>query len=293
MFTEAENRYQYRIKQDKIEAQNILIEYTQRQKLWLFFGIICAVAFIVLLIVLYRKLDKRSKALQLLNQKLEEANNTKAKLFAIISHDFRSPVNQVYQLLKLQQSKNIIIDPAEKMELETQTQDAISNLLESMEELLLWSKTQMQSFNMVSEKVCIHKICLQCTDLLQALIHAKQLQLNIQVPAGSSIITDPNFLLAILRNLLQNAIKASPRAEQIIIRYEHRNGHSFLRILNKGPAFTHQDYVQALSNASNILKGGLGLLIVDELSRKMDADILFGLEDEYTYCDIIFKSDNK
>jgi signal transduction histidine kinase len=291
MLKATEVKYQNKLKQDKINVQQTIIQYTSRQKLLLFLAVIFAMAFIVVLIVLYRKLDKRRETLHLLNQKLDESNKTKAKLFAIISHDFRSPVNHVYQLLKLQRSKDIVIAPDEKAALEKQTQTATANLLESMEELLIWSKTQMQSFNVTNETADVYNICRQCLDLLNPLIQDKQLQISLDIQPGYYLETDHNFLLAILRNLLLNAIKASPERGQIIIRYatDHKK-HYRIRILNQGQAFTQEDYLEALLHTSNLLKGGLGLLIVDELSKKIGADILFGRNDAFTYCDIIFET---
>ncbi|MEJ7674260.1 MAG: hypothetical protein WKF59_16595 [Chitinophagaceae bacterium] len=47
--------------------------------------------------------------MNVLNENLEKANITKAKLFSIISHDLRSPISQVYQFLDLQRTNPDIL----------------------------------------------------------------------------------------------------------------------------------------------------------------------------------------
>jgi len=285
---EAETNYQNNIKQNKINTQDTIIQYANKQKFRLIIGMLVATGSIVFLVFLYRKINKQNEKLRHLNQQLGEANKTKAKLFAIISHDFRSPVNHVYQLLKLQRSKEIMIDADEKAALERQTQAATSHLLESMEELLIWSKTQMQEFHIVREKVNIKSLCNHCVDLLQPLILEKEINLRFEINERSYELTDTNFLMTILRNLLQNAIKASPQKGNVIIRYKNTGNASYLRIMNEGAAFTQQNYMEAITHTASLLKGGLGLMIVDELSRKIDAAIFFGVEGKFTYCDVTF-----
>jgi signal transduction histidine kinase len=97
-------------------------------------------------------------------------------------------------------------------------------------------------------------------------------------------------MLTIVRNLLQNAIKASPQKGIITITYEP---HICLEITNQGIAFTHQNYLDALnkSETSQLLNGGLGLQIVDELSRKIKLSVSYktNAKDEETCCTIRFE----
>ena len=82
-----------------------------------------------------------------MNQHLAEANETKARLFGIIGHDLRSPVSKIVQLLQLQkESPDILSEEAGKLHGE-RLKKASENVLETMEDLLIWSKSQMQSFN--------------------------------------------------------------------------------------------------------------------------------------------------
>jgi signal transduction histidine kinase len=78
----------------------------------LILGLISLGIFSLLLYFIYRNKEKLNKLLNQRNQQLDELNNelsiandTKAKLFGVISHDLRSPVSSIVQLLHLQKGK--------------------------------------------------------------------------------------------------------------------------------------------------------------------------------------------
>ena len=286
---EMEAVYQNENKQQQIAAKNIQLSAARTQKLWLIAGIALTALITVLLIIIYRNkkktadiLNGKNKKLAILNTELNEANQTKAKLFSIIGHDLRSPISQVYQFLKLQQLNPDALNAQQKNELNNKIQSATGSLLETMEDLLLWSKTQMNEFKPNLQPVEIASTIEGCKQLLQLNSDAKNITYKQEI--DSSIIeTDPNFLQTILRNLLQNAIKASPQNGVIEIATASEKNCFKLHIKNEGGSFSQQQYLQSINtdaNAGNL--HGLGLKLVDELSRKIGATVFFKTTSETT-----------
>lgn len=276
---DAEAIYQNREKRLQIEARNILLKNAEHQKWWLIGGLLLLGLAATLLLIIYRNkrktaslLDNKNKSLHQLNNDLDEANKTKAKLFSIIGHDLRSPINQVYQFLQLQQLNPDALSVQQKSDLNQKIQKATGSLLETMEDLLLWSKTQMGAFKVAMLPVNIADSMKQVLALLQLNIDAKHLAIVNQIPEQLTINSDPNYLQTIVRNLLQNAVKASPENGKIILQANQ----SSISITNEGDAFTQAQYEQALQD-NETTKGlsGLGLKLVDELSRKINARIYF------------------
>ncbi|KAA5534699.1 HAMP domain-containing histidine kinase [Taibaiella lutea] len=299
IITDIESEYQRKITQDNVYIKSLIIQNVRKQRLWLFTVAAALLCLSVLLIIFYKnkrktalELDKQNAVLQHLNEQLKEANQTKAKLFAIISHDFRSPISQIYQFLKLQQSQNTLIGTDEKAKLEKQIQTAASGLLDNMEDLLIWSKTQMLLLNVVKEPVNIYSLCNQSISLLENIIRDKQLTIDIRMAPDAILETDVNFLMTIMRNILHNAIKASPEKGSIVVQYEQSAcTKPCLKIINQGALFTQQNYLEALQRAhtSELLTNGLGLLIIDELSRKIGVNITFEtINGDETCCTLQF-----
>lgn len=275
----AEAKYQNKEKQQQIEKQNIQLSYAGKQRLWLIAGLALLSVVALLLVVIYRNkkrtadlLNSQNKQLSQLNHDLEEANQTKAKLFSIISHDLRSPISQVYQFLKLQQLDPDRLNEDQKTALNNKIQTATGSLLETMEDLLLWSKTQMNQFNAEMQPVRVPDIVFESLQLLQLNSDAKNLEIKTTVPDNTTVHSDPYFLQAIVRNLLQNAIKASPQHGRIHIDYTEK----ILSVKNEGAYFSQEDYEAAITakDAGKSLSG-LGLRLVDELSHKINAVVSF------------------
>lgn len=266
----AEAKFQNQEKQIRLEAQSLQLADVRKQRLLMIVGLVFLGLAFVLLLVIYRNKKKNAEVLAAKNKALDEANATKAKLFSIIGHDLRSPINQVYQFLKLQQHHPTLIDEQEKAVLSGKIQSATGTLLETMEDLLLWSKTQMASFSVKMQAVTLLPVVLQCKDLLQLNTDAKQLSVHVAVAPDVLVQTDAYFLQIVLRNLLQNALKGARDHTSVDIVWSENK----LRIINTGACFKQQDYFNALSDNTTSLSG-MGLKLVDELCKKIDLRLDF------------------
>lgn len=283
-FADAEAKFQNKTKQTEIELKNTQIGEARMQRIWLASGLFLAVISLVLLGVIYRNKKRSSAIIDEKNQELaraigelEEANKTKAKLFSIISHDLRSPISQVYQFLKLQQLNPHLLSEPQKAELSQRIQSATGSLLETMEDLLLWSKTQMTEFKPNIQLVKVWEIVDQCIKLLQLNIDSKNLKIISHIDPNSTVEVDPYYLQTIMRNLLQNAIKAANEGSEIELSFQKGQ----LSIENSGSVFTQQRYQEILSAVDNGHGlNGLGLKLVDELANKSGLSIQFGKGNE-------------
>lgn len=269
---EMQTRFQTEKKEAKIK---LLDESNKLQKRTSYFMIVGLALLVIAGLSLYRNnriKQKSNKQLAILNNSLEEANQTKARLFGIISHDLRSPISQVYQFLKLQQMAPDRLDKEQRNNLSNKIQSAAGSLLETMEDLLLWSKTQMNQFNTDMQPVAIDEAVGACLQLLQLNIEAKNIAITNRLSSEIIVTSDPYFLQTILRNLLQNAIKAAPENGEIFIDYKEQQ----LTIGNSGSHFSQQQYEEILASKEDINSlSGLGLRLVDELSKKIGTTIVF------------------
>lgn len=283
---DAEAKFQNIEKQQQIEIKNLQIKDANNQKYW-YLGALGTLAIALGLLFWNFQIKKKSQkivadkniVLEKLNTDLQEANQTKAKLFGIISHDLRSPISQVYQFLRLQQLNPNLLSADQKGSLSGKIQTATGSLLETMEDLLLWSKTQMSQFNISIQATEIKPVINQCIQLLKLNIEAKNLVVENNVSENIVQETDPYFLQIIVRNLLQNAVKASPENGKIKISFENNE----ISIQNEGEIFTQNQYEAAIaSNQKQETLSGLGLKLVDELSEKTGIKVWYDAFGEYT-----------
>jgi signal transduction histidine kinase len=229
-------------------------------------------------------LNKQNDQLEILNKQLALANETKAKLFGIIGHDLRSPISQIVQLLQLQKENPGLLTADAKQRHENKLSIASENVLETMEDLLLWSKSQMQHFAPNLMPVNVSAILQKELDMLQQRIDDKNMTVSNSVPPKFIQQTDENFLAVIIRNLLQNAVKYTVEKSTITISADGQK----LYIANQSPkataemlnAFLHSKQVDSKTS-------GLGLQIASDLATSMQANIFFEQKDEQTLVAIL------
>ncbi len=217
-------------------------------------------------------LDKKNHELDKVNSQLSIANQTKTKLFSIISHDLRSPVSQLFTFLKLQQLNSPQISNEEKSTHQKKLMQSASAMLSMMEDLLLWSKSQMENFELDIEEVSALHLFEESITLIQDQADAKEISIKIGDLKAQNLQGDRNLLLIVLRNLLQNAINNSYNHTSIILTAGlNERQKRYISIINKGEIIPQEKIEQLLSNQYVKSKSsGYGLVIVKELLQKLD-----------------------
>lgn len=277
---ETNQKEQHIISLDKENKLNVLqLQNAARTKWLLVLGLFALAIISLLLYFIYRNREKLNKQLNLqkaelqtLNNQLSVANETKAKLFGIISHDFRSPVSRLAQLMQLQKEHPEILNEQTKQKHEASIKKATESVLETMEDLLLWSKSQMQQFTPNNTPVNISEVVLKELDFLHSAMEEKNILLNNQLTSNYIQTTDENFIGVIIRNLLQNAIKYSDVNTAILITADKNQ----LHIINIAANANAETLNAQLNNKQISSKtSGLGLQIISDLAAQLKLQVFF------------------
>jgi signal transduction histidine kinase len=285
-FADQETRYETTQKEQQIaslDKENRLntleLQTASRTRIFLILGLIASGVIALLLYFIYRNkekvnilLNKQNDQLETLNGELAVANETKAKLFGIIGHDLRSPISRIVQLLQLQKANPGALTEESRMLHEEKLKTTSENVLETMEDLLLWSKSQMQQFTPQYTPVKIAEIVQKELNLLQQPIKDKDLRIENEVPDFFLKTTDENIVSVIIRNLLQNAVKYSKESTTISILASGQN----LYINNQSSEANAEALNELLHNKRVDSKSsGLGLQMSNDLAASIHAKIAF------------------
>lgn len=271
-----ESQREIELRDKEIASGNLALANQRKQRLVLIAGL-CLLAIIGSL--LYRQnLTRRrtNRTLLQLNSQLDEANRTKSTFFAILGHDLRRPVATLLNFLHLQKEAPDLLDARDELVFQQRIERSAEGLLETMESLLLWSKSQLDQFNVHLQRTELLPLLDQCFRLLHLDNGSGQIILVNDVEADTTIVTDADILFTILRNLLQNAVKASPPNGKIRIAFERRGDSGMLSIYNEGGVFSQLQHEQLLQGSvqGNGLDG-FGLRLIHDLSGKIGARIRF------------------
>jgi len=175
---------------------------------------------------LQTEVDKQTKRLQMAkgvledqNKELEKVNQLKNKLFSLLTHDVRAPLNNFVMIIELIQAE------LEDNELKAVTQrlkNEISDKIAMVNGLLQWSYKQLDGME-VDKSVCeLEQVFGNIAHEFERLANDKKINIELQV-SQAKLLIDENMLMVILRNLISNAIKFSPSGQKIIL-WSKRNG---------------------------------------------------------------------
>jgi signal transduction histidine kinase len=177
----------------------------------------------------------------------------------------------------LQKEKPELLTAEAKSKHEEKLKTSSENLLETMEDLLLWSKSQMQHFTPEYRQVKVADVVAREINIIHPLADERNIRITQNVPGQFIQNTDENFLSVIVRNLLQNAIKYGDEASAVDVSL-NKTGIAITNQSTKVKATELNDLLYAKQIDSK--RSGLGLQIVNDLARSINTRISFGQRDD-------------
>jgi signal transduction histidine kinase len=219
------------------------------------------------------------------NEELLEANNTKDKLFQIIAHDLRSPLVSIDSLTQLipfwieEQDFNSLQKLSKSLEV------SISNLLSLIDNLLNWALSQQGKFPFKPETLNLADISKEIMEIYKPIAEFKKIHITCEMCENAFVDADRNMVSAILRNLLNNAIKFTPENGKITVgsTIENEIAHIWVEDNGVGLSTENQKKIFEIANGStNGTKGetgkGLGLFFCKEFVTLNNGDIFIDSE---------------
>lgn len=274
-----ESQKEIALRDKEIQLNKLTLETKEKQKWYLISGI-ALLAFIGLLLFYQSKNRKKTnKKLQLLNSELDKANKTKAMFFSILNHDLRSPVASLINFLHLKKESPELLDEESRERMENKTITSAENLLNSMEDILLWSKGQMQHFEPQLKKIAVNDLF---EDTRNHFLSHEKTKITFENPQNIQLNTDENYLKTIIRNLTGNAIKALEKTENATILWKawEENSQKYLSISDNGSGGTQEQF-KALYDETEVIgiKSGLGLHLIRDLAKAINCTISVATEE--------------
>lgn len=268
-----EDKHTIASKNNQLKINQLELQAKEKQKWFYIFGIGLLAIIGGLLFYQSRNRKKTNEKLQLLNTELDQANKTKTRFFSILNHDLRSPVANLIHFLHLQKDSPELLDEETKNRMQNKTITGAENLLSSMEDILLWSKGQMENFKPQPKKVAVNQLF---DDTKKVFSGYQKIKFEYQNPDNIAIFTDENYLKTIIRNLTSNAINVFTTTQNptIIWKAWQENGISYLSVTDNGPGASKEQF-KALYDDKEVvgIKTGLGLHLIRDLAKAIDCEI--------------------
>lgn len=261
------------LREKEIKINKLKLESREKQKWLLITGILFL--FIIGSLFFYQSLKRKKMNSQLirLNTELDLANKIKARFFSILNHDLRSPVSNLIHFLHLKKENPELLTDESRNAMENKTINAAENLLESMEDLLIWSKGQMTNFKPQPKNISAESLF----DYLKNHFSGEEkVSLNFENPNNIQFFSDEDYLKTIMRNLTGNAIHSLTNQPdgQVIWKARMQNGKAQLSITDNGPGGSSEQF-RALYDENEVtgIRAGLGLHLIRDFAKSIDFSI--------------------
>lgn len=148
---------------------------------------------------------------------LKKSNETKDKFFSIIAHDLKSPFNAMLGFSNMLNDNFDDFDQKEHKEFFGIIHKNLNNIYRLLDNLLLWSLSQIGKFDFNPEKINLYLLIHESNELLKQSAEIKSIKIINQISKNIYVDADKDMLSTIIRNLLSNAIKFTPKEGEITI----------------------------------------------------------------------------
>ncbi len=227
-----------------------------------------------------RLADQYAASILKKNEELEELNQIKNRLFSLISHDLRSPLNSIQGYLEVltdrslpENAKNSIQD--QLLQLTKHTQDMLFNLLS-------WSKSQISGYNIELQEVNLFNTLNGTVDMLKKVAEPKGVLINNAIEERINVVANVEILQLVVRNFIQNAIKFTHTDGEIHLHAEQEGAFVVISVKDNGIGIPLEKQPEIFSSKLKSTYGtkkergiGLGLYLCKELVELQGGKIWF------------------
>ncbi len=231
---EAQNRYVMQkqdLQIDKLEGDREQREKVIEAQNKLKNNLILLIAFgmIIGALVLYLYFLKQRSA-----RKLQELNATKDKLFSIIGHDLKGPLNSLTSFSSLLLNHIDMISKEEIKMLSLDIDKSLKNLFTLLENLLEWSRSQTGSIDFKPEEFNLADVLHENEGLLKVQAQNKKITVVNENKIDLPVKLHRHSINTVVRNLLSNAIKFTPEGGKITMSAEANGSHFLVSVTDTG-----------------------------------------------------------
>lgn len=227
------------------------------------------------------ELAAQAENLKKLNVELQKTNETKDRFISIIAHDLKNPFNAIINFSELLILKSSNVLQPKQLDMIKIISSSSKTAYSLLENLLYWGKNQNSS-------IAFHPVRLNISDLIRDVIDfhtvsalIKNIMITDKSKPGIMVYADLDMVTTILRNLLNNAIKFTPKDGRIEITCEVENKFAMITFTDNGIGIPPELMENLFNPNKESIKGtsgesgtGLGLVLCKEFATRNGGDII-------------------
>jgi signal transduction histidine kinase len=226
-------------------------------------------------LALIDELERAKESLESRETELRKANLSKDKFFSILAHDLRNPIGGLVSISELLAGRFDELEPSKIRELCGLLHDGATQGAELLECILQWARAQTGRLDVHPSCIPLPELCQGIVDLQGPTAAGKEIRISARVPSGAAAYADENMVATVLRNLVSNAVKFTPRGGEVVLSAKEDGGEQLLSVSDTGIGMGPEELkklfridVQFSCPGTESERGnGMGLILCKELAE--------------------------
>lgn len=224
----------------------------------------------------------RTEELLMQTRRLEYEVDVKNRFFSIIAHDLKSPFNSLLGMTHLMSEMADNLSKDKLVEYAKAVNEAGDRVFELLQNLLEWSRLQMEGvkFDPRTVPFSLRDLAQENIDIFTPMAMGKNITLTNNIK-NDIAFADPDMAQSVIRNLISNSIKFTPKNGKIEISSKQIGGMVQVTVSDTGVGLSKEqtDKVFALDQKASTVgtageRGtGLGLPLCKEMIEKYGGEI--------------------
>jgi signal transduction histidine kinase len=223
------------------------------------------------------QLKLQLEELEKVYRELQQADRFKSEIIHVTSHEFRTPTTVIYGFAQTLLEGWNDISEEDKLCFLKKILSSCERLIHLIDQFFLISRYQ-------EGKVSVRKVPIQARYILEnissSLSPEEQARVIFEANPEHYIFSDPEYLLIILKNIVDNALRFSPADQPVVIKIWRNSVNDYIQVQDFGEGIPLNDRDKVfepfvrLESLRHHSKGmGLGLHIVRLLSYKLGVEV--------------------
>jgi len=208
-------------------------------------------------------------------KRLQDMVRTKDKLFSIIAHDLRSPFTSLLGFSDMLVKQLPEMSESEIKEISGFIYTSAVQANRLLENLLNWARVQQGRIRFEPSRLSIGAIYAEVLDAFGEIARAKQIEIKCEHVLDADVFADGDMLASVLRNLISNALKYTPRGGVITLASGLKDTDVEISVEDTGIGMSPEllsklfksDFDHVRKGTENEVGTGLGLLLCAEFMQ--------------------------
>ena len=260
--------------QEKEHALAMEQEKSKRNRMYVIVLAIVVALLLLIAFIWYRLAQIRKKRAE----ELAHLNATKDRLLSIVSHDVRTPVGAMCQVMcDLTDNYDGMAETDRKAKM-VMLRTSSEALNDRMENIIQWVKGELENSKVEPVDFNLSELVDECVREQEMTIIAKSLS-NV-VPKAMMAHDDVNVVRIVMQNLLSNAVKFSYPDGEVSVKAEEKGGRIWIEVSDNGMGIGEKKLEKIFKFMTSSASGtggetgtGIGLFVSKMLVDKIDGEI--------------------